>query len=174
MKKYQIIYADPPWKYDFHRELKNRPSRKQIVETHYPTMTLDEIKNINIPSEKNSVLFLWVTSPKLKEGMEVLCDWGFNYVTSIIWDKLSMMMGYWLRSQHEIVLIGRKGKFSPPRLQKSSIVKAKRRGHSKKPDEMRSIIEEMFPDASRIELFAREKTEGWDVWGNEVESDIEF
>lgn len=167
-KKYQIIYADPPWKYDFARQIKNRPNRKQIVETHYPTMDLNEIKKLCIPADKNCVLFLWVTSPKLAEGLEVLKAWGFEYITSLIWDKINKGMGYWTRCQHEFILIGRKGKVSPPRLQISSIIKVKRFGHSKKPLEVYDIIEKMFPNNSKIELFARNKREGWDSWGNEI------
>ena len=174
--KYQIIYADPPWKYDFCRKIKTRPNNMHIVETHYPTMTAEEIKNISLGNiiDKNCVLFLWATSPKLKEAIEIIEPWGFNYVTSMIWDKDWRGMGYWTRSQHEILLIARRGKVKPPRLSISSIIKSKKGRHSKKPTIFYEIIEEMFPDSNKIELFAREKREGWDVWGNEVESDIEL
>jgi len=175
-KKYNVILADPPWKYNFARQIKDRPNKMQIVETHYPTMNLSELKNLNIESiiDKNCVLFLWVTSPKLDNGLELLKSWGFEYITSMVWDKINMGMGYWTRVQHEFILIGRRGKVSPPRLQRSSIINIKRFGHSKKPKEIYEIIEEMFPKLKKIELFAREKREGWDCFGNEVESDVQL
>lgn len=172
MKKYQIIYADPPWRYDF----SNTKNRK--IENHYPTMDLSEIKDLfwYLPIDKNAVLYLWATAPKLKEALEVMEAWGFEYKTQAIWDKEIIGMGYWFRGQHEILLVGVKGKFPPPEPSKrvGSVFKIRRGKHSEKPEYVRELISNAFPSHNKLELFAREKTEGWDVWGNEVESDIDL
>lgn len=167
MKKYSIIYADPPWRYT--PAVENRK-----IENHYPTMALVDIKNLNIPSEKNSVLFLWATTGKLPECLDVMKAWGFEYKSSLIWDKVTMGMGYWFRGQHEFLLVGTKGKFSPPAqpLRIRSVYKETRTKHSKKPNKIAELIESWYPDYSKIELFARDKKEGWDVFGNEVENSI--
>lgn len=168
MKKYQIIYADPPWRYDFSKS----DSRK--IENQYPTMTVDDICNLPIPSEDNSALYLWATAPKLLEALQVMKAWGYTYKSQAVWDKQTMGMGYWFRGRHEILLVGVKGKFSPPKVKVPSVFSYKRNKHSKKPAEVRQYLSVAFPDNSKIELFAREKIEGWEVWGNEVESDIDL
>lgn len=139
-------------------------------------MTNEDICNIEVPSADNAVLYLWATAPKLLEALEVMDSWGFKYKTQAIWDKEWIGMGYWFRGQHEILLVGVKGKFSPPpsAFRVSSIIREKRTKHSKKPNIVRELIASAFPNYTKVELFAREKTEGWDVWGNEVESDIEL
>ena len=166
--KYQIIYADPPWRYDFSKDNADK------IEVHYPTMTNADICAITPPSEDNAVLYLWATAPKLLEALEVMKAWGFTYKTQAVWDKTWVGMGYWFRGQHEILMVGVKGKFSPPipTLRESSVYKEKKSKHSKKPQYFRNLIEKQFPDKTKLEMFARQKTEGWDVWGNEVESDI--
>lgn len=183
MKKYQIIYADPPWRYGVDGQYVE-PSRE--IEKHYPTMSLDEIKALKIPAEKNSVLFMWTTTAKLSESLEVMKDWEFSYKSSMIWDKVKLGMGFWFRGQHEFLLVGVRGKFSPPPqpLRIRSIYVEERTEHSKKPDAIRDLIKEWYPDKTRIELFARTNSQlrldgsstfdGWDVWGNEVENDIEL
>lgn len=168
MKKYQIIYADPPWRY------RHCASNSRRIENVYPTMILEDIKNLPIPTDKNSVLYLWATTAKLTEAIDVMKAWGFDYRSSLVWDKGIIGMGYWFRGQHEFLLVGVQGKFSPPPQSQrvSSILRQKRAGHSKKPDIIKLLIEGWYPDKTKIELFARQKTEGWDVWGNEVESDV--
>jgi len=163
-KKYQIIYADPPWRYDFSK------SNSREIENQYPTMRIEEICSLNIPSEDNSVLYLWATAPKLLEALQVIKAWGFTYKSQAVWDKEIVGMGYWFRGQHELLLVGTKGHFSPPEQSKriSSVIKEKRTKHSKKPNKIRDLINNWFPNCSKIELFSRNKTEGWDVWGNEV------
>ena len=180
MKKYQIIYADPPWKYDF------SSSRNRDIENQYPTMELQEIKDLKVPSEDNSVLFLWATAPKLLEALEVMKEWGFIYRTNFVWDKKIIGCGWWNRGQHELLLVGVKGKFSPPPQSKrvSSVLVDKRKEHSKKPDFVREFINNWYPDKTKLELFSRPNPQikldgtntfdGWDVWGNEVKSDIEL
>lgn len=167
-KKYKIIYADPPWRYDFSKS----DSRK--IENQYETMSLDEICALQIPVDNNAVLYLWATAPKLLEALKVMESWGFKYKTHAVWDKCRIGMGYWFRGQHELLLVGVKGKWSPPEPKKRipSIYQEDRNGHSSKPEAIRSFIQHWFPQHDKIELFAREKTQGWDCWGNEVQSDI--
>ena len=167
---YDVIYADPPWRYSFSKS----SSRK--IENQYPTMTLKEICALNVPSNQNSVLYLWATAPKLLEALEVMKAWGFDYKTQAVWDKEKIGMGFWFRGQHEILLVGTKGKFSPPpqNVRTSSVYRFARGKHSKKPDEIRNLIAQWFPDSKRLEMFCRTPEEGWDVCGNEVESNVEI
>jgi len=169
-KKYEVIYADPPWRYSFSK------SNSRKIENQYPTMTVKEICELEVPSEKNSVLYLWTTTPKLIEGLQVMKAWGFTYKSQAIWDKEVMGMCYWFRGQHEILLVGTKGKFSPPPapLRKSSVFRFKRSKHSKKPDEIRDLIASWFPDTTKLEMFARMAPKGWDTWGNEIETEVEI
>jgi len=163
-KKYQIIYADPPWRYNF-SSTKNRK-----IENHYQTMTLEGIKKLQVPADENCILYLWSTSPKLLDALEVMKSWGFTYKSQAVWDKEIIGMGYWWRGQHETLLIGTKGKISPPEQSHriSSVYRERRGKHSKKPSFYKEFISKAFPNYSKIELFARQKTNGWDVWGNEV------
>ena len=168
MKKYQIIYADPPWKYDF------APSKKTAIEQYYPTMTTDDICRLDLPTDKNAALYLWATAPKLLDALKVMSSWGFMYKTSAVWDRDCIGMGYWFLGQHDLLLVGTKGKISPPRakFRVSSIYTEKKKIHGKKPDYFRDLITRSFPTENKLELFARQKVDGWDAWGNEIESDI--
>ena len=165
-KQYQVIYADPAWRYEFSMV------KSDSIENHYPTMSLEEIKNLKVGgiAADNCVLFLWATAPKLVEALEVMQSWGFKYRTNLVWDKESIGMGYWFRNQHEILLVGIRGKISPPSQKEriSSIFREKRGKHSKKPDMIREYIQSWYKNLSKIELFARERYDGWDAWGNEV------
>jgi N6-adenosine-specific RNA methylase IME4 len=163
--EYDVILADPPWRYDF-VEAPNR-----AIENHYPTMTLDEIKSLKIPAAKDAVLFLWATAPLLKSALEVMEAWGFTYHTCAVWDKEKIGMGYWFRVQHELLLLGIKGNVAtpPPNVRVSSVIRSTRQEHSRKPDIVYEIIENMFPNARLLELFARRNNrERWNVWGNET------
>lgn len=162
--KYNVIYADPPWKYEFAK------LTRDSIDVHYPSMELEEIKKIQLPIEDNAVLLLWTTAPKLEESFEVLNSWGFRYRSCAVWDKENFGMGYWFRIQHELLLIGVKGEFSAPlpENRRSSVIRYKKEQHSKKPEEMYGIIEKMFPGKKYLEVFARNKREGWESWGNQV------
>ncbi len=166
MGRFPVIYADPPWRYDFSKS----PSRD--IENQYPTMTLEEICNLDVASlaHDDSVLFLWATSPKQKEALQVIESWGFEYKTQAVWVKDKMGMGYYFRQQHELLLVATKGNLptcgSSGRV--SSVIHSPRGVHSSKPDIVYEIIEQMYPDYRKVELFARQKTEGWVSWGNEV------
>lgn len=164
---YDVIYADPPWKYDF------APTYSRKVEKQYPTMELEDIKNLLIKTGKNAVLYLWATAPKLIEALEVIKAWGFTYKTNMIWDKEIIGMGYWFRGQHELLLVATKGKVPPPITSKrtSSVYTERRTQHSKKPDGIRKLIEKWHPNQKRIELFSRKKYKGWTVWGSEVKDE---
>lgn len=147
-------------------------------------MSIDEICSLPVfdISAENSVLFLWVTFPNLQEAFRVIEAWGFSYRTvAFVWVKRNkktlswfMGLGYWTRANAEICLLAAKG--NPKRLSKSvrQIIDSPIEQHSKKPDETRERIVDLMGDLPRIELFARQKTDGWDVWGNEVESDIKL
>jgi N6-adenosine-specific RNA methylase IME4 len=120
----------------------------------------------------DAALFLWATSPHMREAFQVLDAWGFDYRTNLVWVKNSPGLGYWVRNQHELLLIGVRGKMRSPAegTRPPSIIDAPKRGHSRKPEEVYEIIERMYPDLPKIELFARNAREGWAVWGNEVPS----
>lgn len=164
-KKYQIIYIDPPWRYEFSR------STSREIENQYPTMDIEEIKKLPIGelAEDDSVIFLWATSPKLEEAIGVIKAYGFKYVTSAIWDKLKIGMGYYFRNRHELLLIGKKGALPVPNPKDrvSSVLEIPRGKHSKKPVEFYTILENMYPDATKIEIFSRIDRKGWDTWGFE-------
>lgn len=177
-KKYNIIYADPPWHY--HNYANKTVSR--WVGNKYPLMSPEDISSLPVSdiADKNCILFLWVTPPCLLEGLAVLQAWGFEYKTKgFCWVKKNKVanswfwgMGYWTRSNTEDCLIGIKGK--PKRLSASvhQVCDARWEAHSKKPTIIRDKIVKLVGDLPRIILFAREKTEGWDVWGNEVDCDV--
>jgi N6-adenosine-specific RNA methylase IME4 len=174
-KKYNIIYADPPWTYKKSGGIK---SARGLAKKFYCTMSLENIMKLPVQniSDKNCYLFLWVTAPCLQEGLDVLRAWGFSFYTvAFTWIKLNKRAGslFWgmgnsTRANAEYVLLGRKGKLERVARNVHSVVMNKIEEHSKKPDEVRDRIVQLFGDLSRIELFARDYYEGWDVWGNEV------
>ena len=181
-KKYNIIYADPAWKYNSRANHKTR--FRGGADGHYDLMSMDEIKKLplNELADKNCVLFLWTTFPYLEEQIKLFNHWGFKYKTlGFSWIKLNKKngkpffgVGYYAKSNCEVCLMGIKGRMKPVSNKISSVVISERREHSRKPDEVREKIVELFGDIPRIELFAREKVDGWDSWGNEVESDIDI
>ena len=177
-KKYNVIYADPPWRY----EVYSKKGLGRSAESHYPTMHLEDICSLPVGelADKDCALFLWVTIPCLLEGLHVLQAWGFTYKTiAFVWvkqnrkaDSLFWGMGYWTRSNVEFCILATKGH---PRRQDAGVhqvVMSHIEEHSKKPQEVRDRITQLMGDVPRIELFARQKVPGWDVWGNEVKSDI--
>jgi len=162
---YDIILADPPWKYDFSN------SGNRAIINQYPTMSIEDIKAMEVPAAENATLFLWSPAPILVKALEVMAAWDFSYRTCAVWDKEVIGMGQWLRGRHEILLIGIKGdvRVPPPSARVPSVYREKRGAHSKKPNYYYSMIESMFPSGRYLELFARKKySERWDVWGNMV------
>jgi N6-adenosine-specific RNA methylase IME4 len=172
-RKYKIIYADPPWSYRvWAKETGGRTAR-----SHYRVMSVEEIYKLPVNNivDNNSILFLWATYPNLPEAFEVIKAWGFEYKTvAFTWVKIYKSgkpvigLGYWTRANAEICLLATKG--HPKRINSgvSQIIMSVPEEHSKKPDEVRNRIVTLMGDLPRIELFARQKPEGWDVWGNEV------
>lgn len=170
-KRYQVIYADPPWSY---RNKKTGGSMVSGADAKYPTMTLDEICSMIIPVDNNAVLFLWTTVPLLPEAFHVMRAWGFKYKTMITWRKVGRLgMGFWWRGQCEHLLFGVRGKVKAFRLQEPNLIECKVERHSQKPQEFRSMIERATPQlVNKLELFARRESKGWDCFGNEVEHSI--
>lgn len=188
MKKYQIIYADPPWHYNDRRNTNARFSGGAM--NHYPVMKVEEIKKLPVAklADSNCMLFLWATFPNLQEALDVIRAWGFEYKTlGFSWIKTNRKnkkpffgIGYYSKSNCEVCLIGVKGKPIVKSNGVSSVVISPRERHSKKPDIVRKRIVDLCGDIPRVELFARKPHtlidagywKGWDVWGNEVDSDI--
>lgn len=178
MKKYQIIYADPPWQYKVYSE----KGKGRSAENHYSTMNIDDICKLPIKklADNNCTLFMWMTFPTMKDGFKVIEKWGFKYKTvAFVWIKQNKKMpslfwglGFWTRANAEICIIATKG--NPKRISAKvhQVIISPREEHSKKPDETRKRIVELMGDLPRIELFARQKFEKWDAWGNEVDSNI--
>lgn len=173
MKKYEIIYADPPWDY----KGQTQHGGKKTSDTggairHYPTMTVKEmIEEITVPAEDNSLLFMWTSSPHLDQAIKLGEGWGFKYATvAFVWDKVKVNPGFYTMSQCELCLVFKKGKIPYPRGSRNvrQFISEERREHSRKPDEVRTRIEQMFPTQSKLEMFARTTTTGWDVFGNQV------
>ncbi len=172
-KKYDIIYADPPWHYQTWSE-----GSKRNVTSKYKTMSMQDIWDLpinNIASD-DCVLFMWVTYPKLIDCITTIQKWGFEYKTcGFSWVKKNKIsdswfwgMGYWTRANNEICLLATKGKPKRVSMGVHQIVDDRIRKHSQKPDCVRDRIVDLCGDKPRIELFARNTTPGWDVWGNEV------
>jgi len=177
MKKYSIIYADPPWKYNSPANHKTR--FRGGAEGHYSLMTMDEIKKlpINELGDKNSVLFLWTTFPYLNEQIKLFEHWGYRYRTiGFAWLKTNKNngfpffgVGYYTKSNLELCLMGMRGQLKTKTNSISQVVISPRREHSRKPDEIREKIVELFGDLPRIELFSRKKKKGWDCLGYEID-----
>lgn len=179
--QFAVIYADPPWQYDFVQV------NDWGVEAHYDTLPLEDIKNYKdgqgVPIEdkfaKTAVLFLWATPPKLKDAMEVIEAWGFKYITQAVWVKNRLGMGYWWMQKHELLLLAKRGDFPAPKtgFRPPSIIEAKWNGHSKKPTLVYRMIEKMCPIPETIkeggadyylECFARgPKRKHWAGFGHE-------
>ena len=174
MKKYKIIYADPPWEY----RVWSKKGQGRSAESHYPTMRLEDIKALPVEklADKNCVLFMWITFPMLNEAISVLKAWGFTYKTvGFVWVKqnkksssLFWGMGYWTRANAELCVIATKGNPKRQSCGVHQIIMSPVEEHSKKPDEARKRIVELIGDVPRIELFERQSTDGWDAWGNEA------
>ena len=163
--RYPVLYADPPWRYE-HSE-----SESRAIENQYPTMTLDEICALPVDdlATPDAILFLWATSPKLAESMQVIESWGFTYRTCAVWDKQKIGMGYYFRQQHELLLVATRGSIPTPTPEHrpASVFSEARGDHSAKPVQFAAWIEAMYPTLLRIELFCRSPRDGWAKWGNQ-------
>ena len=173
--KYSIIYADPPWRYKDN-------SCRGACEHHYKTLSLEQICNLPIKNfaDTDCILFLWATYPQIREALQVIDAWGFQYKTiGFQWIKQNKSgkgffwgLGRWTRSNTEACLLATKGK--PKRINAgiSQLIIDPVRSHSQKPNCVRDKIIQLCGDLPRIELFARERVDGWDAWGDQIESDI--
>lgn len=175
--KYKIIYADPPWEYS------SDPNSKrgiwELAHQKYNTMNIEELKSLPVDkiSDNNCILFMWATFPNLQQALDLMKAWGFEYKTvAFVWEKLSKTnntpkkygLGWYTRSNCEIVMLGRKGKFDRQSAAVQQIIKSTISSHSKKPDEVRQRILKLCGDLPRIELFARTRIHGWDTWGDDI------
>lgn len=173
-KKYNIIYADPPWSYQNWCDKKHG-----AAVAHYPTMKQRDIEALPVGqlAEKDCILFMWATFPKLQEALDTIKAWGFTYKTiGFCWVKRNKCgswfkgVGFYTKSNSEVCLIATRGKAPKASRHHSvgQIIETVREIHSKKPDVVRDKIVEFCGDLPRIELFARSAAEGWDCWGNEA------
>src|SRR5262249_12187196 len=168
-RSYPIIYADPPWHFEVYNE---ESGVERAAGNHYPTMKLKEICALPVSNlaAPDAALFMWTTAPHLQESFAVLAAWGFEYKTNAVWVKHAQGLGFFVRGQHELLLIATRGDMPCPlpANRPSSVITAPRREHSRKPDEAYELIERMYPELPKIELFARQARDGWSCWGNEV------
>lgn len=180
-KKFDIIYADPPW--DYGGKLQFDKSSKSVdkidisknifissASFKYPTLKLKELKKLPLKeiSKEDCLLFMWTSSPHLSQSIELGEAWGFKYRTvAFVWDKMNHNPGKYTLSNCELCLVFKRGKIPQPRGARNvqQLVRSPRRNHSQKPDEISDFIKKMFPIQDKIELFARQKLEGWDIWG---------
>jgi N6-adenosine-specific RNA methylase IME4 len=164
---YGVIYLDPPWRFQPYSRISGMD---RAADNHYPTLDLAALKAMKVPAAEDCVLFLWATAPMLLQAAELMAAWGFTYKTHVVWEKDQIGTGYWVRSVHELLLIGVRGNVPAPLpgTQIESIVPAPRGEHSAKPEVFARWIQQMFPNVPKLEMFARTQRPGWDCWGNEV------
>jgi len=159
------LLCDSPWAY-------RNTGVEGAAEKEYPTMTIQQLCELPVKdlATKDAVLFLWITNPILEEGFEVIKNWGFEYKTNFCWVKKNKKtgIGFYVRGVHELLLICIRGQMLPE-YTPLSLIEADAKEHSKKP-EVYEIIEKMYPNTKKIELFARnnKKRKGWDYWGQEA------
>lgn len=183
-KKYQVIYADPPWDYGGKMQYdkttiksENLGFEKKIFISSatfkYPTLKIKDLKNLDIQSiaDDDCILFLWTTGPQMQNAIELGKAWGFEYKTiAFVWDKMMHNPGRYTLSQTEFVLAFKKGRFPQPKGARNvrQLLASPRGKHSQKPIEVIEGITKMFPTQEKIELFARNNYIGWDNWGLEI------
>lgn len=178
--KYQIIYCDPPWDYKGQKQHtgKDGPDSGGAV-NHYSCMKLPELKRVDVTSvaDEDCLLFLWATSPHLDQAIELMKSWGFNWATvGFVWNKMKVNPGFYTMSQCELCLIGKRGKIPKPRGARNirQLLAQMRGKHSAKPSEIRTRIEQMFPEQNKLEMFAREEVDGWDCHGDEITGGVDI
>ena len=178
MKKYQIIYADPPWSYEEFCQIHSKAGRV-VKPLPYGAMSVESICALPVRdiADSNARLFLWTTNRYLPDAFRVMESWGFSYKQTIVWSKKgnpSPWGGSVAPNHAEFLLVGTVGKPKRNAMLKTNVVEHNVSRHSKKPELFRDLIVEACGDVAKIELFARNKVFGWDCWGNEVGSDIEL
>ena len=183
-KKFDLIYADPPWDYNGKLQFDKSStdverldlSRKIFISSaafKYPTLKTDELKKLSVQEIANDdcLLFMWTSNPHLAQAVELGEAWGFKYKTvAFVWDKMNHNPGQYTLSNCELCLVFKRGRIPKPRGARNvkQLVRSPRKEHSEKPTEVIQAIEKMFPHHERIELFARRKAEGWSAWGLDI------
>lgn len=183
-KKFDIIYADPPWDYGGKMQFDKSSASSEKIDLSknifissanfkYPTLKIEQLKKIPISkiSKDDCLLFMWVTNPHLAQGIELGKHWGFEYKTvAFVWDKMVHNPGKYTMSYCELCLVFKRGRIPNPRgtRNEKQLIHSPRGEHSVKPAEVRTAIERMFPSQKKVELFARTKPKNWDVWGLDV------
>jgi N6-adenosine-specific RNA methylase IME4 len=173
MQQYGVIYADPPWRFEpYSRD----SGMDRAADNHYPTMGFDAIAALDIreASAEDCVLFLWATVPMLPDALAVMDGWGFSYKSHCVWRKPSAGTGYWFRNAHELLLVGTRGAVPAPApgTQLHSVIDAPLGKHSTKPEAFAAMINDLFPHLPKLEMFARRRRAGWDVWGAEADAAV--
>lgn len=183
MKKYNVIYVDPPWKY---KQKSAGRGNKSGASDKYKTEDVSKLP-VNQITEDNALIFMWATTPLLPDAFELLKTWGFTYKSMIVWEKTGLLgMGNWLRINTEFILIGFKGDVVPFKHQERNIYKHKVGRHSQKPHFFRELVSilalKTFNNVVKLEMFARTRDgmfgdieyEGWDVYGDQCNNSIEL
>ena len=166
----EIVYADPPWKFNSNSLAK--PGRNPM--RHYQCMTDMQIQAIPVERwlASDALLFMWTTAPMLERSMCIPAAWGFpKYITHFIWPKSKVATGFWIRNRHELLLIYKRGRFPRPDNKApfaDSVIDGPTREHSRKPDQVADEIARIWPDAIKLEMFARTRRPGWQSHGNET------
>ena len=167
-KRYGALLADPGWRFESFSRL---TGMDRAADSHYATELLGKIMALDVASiaAPASVLFLWVTNPMLPQGLAVMAAWGFKYKSNFAWAKDRVGTGYWSRNQHELLLVGTRGKIPAPApgTQWSSLIVAPRRLHSQKPDAVYELVERYYPNVPKLEMHSRlaSPRPGWTHWG---------
>ena len=175
-KKYDVVYADPPWDYKGQKQHNGKGGADTGgAETHYSTVTTKDMMKWPVSDVCNTdcLMFMWITSPHLDQGLALLEAWGFEYKTvAFVWNKDKVNPGFYTMSSVELCVVAKRkrGKIPQPRGARNikQFLQHDRMAHSKKPYEIANRISQMFPDQAKLEMFARNSRDGWDVWGNEV------
>ena len=165
--RFDLILADPPYLYDVEA---NRESDR--IGNHYMQMKTQDICNLPVQNitQKKAILFLWSPSPKVQDAMEIIKAWNFEYKTQIVWNKRIVGLGHNVRQMHETLLIAKKGDYPTPLYKPPSIIDERRTDHSRKPEKSYQIIQRMYPDSKKIELFGRYIYPGFTGVGLEAEA----
>lgn len=170
---YGVIYIDIPWTF----EVRSENGMDRSEQNHYPTMTLDDIRAMEIPAATNCAMFMWATTPHLANAIEILEGWGFDYKTCYVWDKIVPGLGYITRNQVEILLYGTKGTIPAPTpdMMMPQLISVTKTKHSEKPEVFADAITKMFPNTPKLEMFARrnERKGNWFFHGNQSGIEVE-
>lgn len=183
-KKFDVIYADPPWDYGGKLQFDKSSTTAENIDFSknifissatfkYPTLKTEELKKLPLKqiAKDDCLLFMWATNPHLEQALELGRAWGFEYRTvAFVWDKMIHNPGIYTLSNCELCLVFKRGKIPTPRGARNvqQLIRAPRGKHSEKPIEVAEAIERMFPTQEKIELFARKRNKGWSVWGLEA------